>query len=64
MAEAVEGVERQQPFVAVEQVNIAGFKGHRAGRRVRDHLDGNLFNLRLFAPVALVTHQHVVLIEF
>ena len=64
MAEAGKGVERQQPFVAVEQINIAGFKRHRAGGRVRDHLDGDLLNLRLFTPVAVVTHQNVILIEF
>ena len=35
-----------------------------AGSRVRDHVKGDLFNRRFFAPVVFVTDEDIVLIQF
>ena len=63
MAETSEGIQRQQAFVAVKQIDIAGFKSDGAGHRVRNHFHGHLADRRFVTPVAVVTYQHIILVE-
>ena len=64
MAETGEGIQRQQALVTVKQIDIAGFKGHGAGHRIRNHFHGHLADRRFVTPVAVVTYQHIILVEF